>query len=130
MIKPTVGRIALYHPPFEADSGTNERTYAAIICHVWSDTCVNLAVFDNNGVASSQTSVFLYQGDDGTVRPSSQYCEWMPYQKAVAEGMIPPMIPPVLHVKPEAQSTLEWKVWCDGQFQAPSGDTALPSSDE
>ena len=136
MIKPTVGRIVLYHPPrivlrhppFAADSGTKECTYAAIICHVWSDTCVNLAVFDNNGVASSQTSVFLYQGD--TERPSSQYCEWMPYQKAVAEGMIPPMIPPVLHVKPEAQSTLEWKVWCDGQFQAPSGDTALPSGDK
>ena len=60
MIKPTVGRIVLYHPPFfEADSGTNERTYAAIICFVWNDTCVNLAVFDNIGAASNQTSVFL-----------------------------------------------------------------------
>ena len=83
MIKPTVGRIALYHPPFEADSGTNERTYAAIICHVWSDTCVNLAVFDANGVASNQTSVFLYDGES-TPRPSCSYAEWMPYQMGQA----------------------------------------------
>lgn len=78
MIKPTVGRVVWYHPPFTADSRTNEETLAAIICHVWSDTCVNLAVFDANGTASNQTSVFLYQGDSD--RPSSFYCEWMPYQ--------------------------------------------------
>lgn len=78
MIKPTIGRVVLYHPPFVSDSGSNERTFAAIICHVWSDTCVNLAVFDSNGVVSNQTSVFLFQGE--SERPASSYCEWMPYQ--------------------------------------------------
>ena len=97
MIKPTVGRVVLYHPPFTPDSGTNERTLAAIVCHVWSDTCVNLAVFDENGVASNQTSVFLYQGD--SERPSSQYAEWMPYQKAVAAGQVAP----TLHATDEAK---------------------------
>lgn len=78
MISPTVGRVVLYHPALTPDSGSNERTLAAIVCHVWSDNCVNLAVFDENGIASNHTSVFLYQGD--TERPSSQYAEWMTYQ--------------------------------------------------
>ena len=82
MIQPTIGRIVLYHPPFEPDSGSNERTYAAIVCHVWSDTCVNLAVFDSNGSVSSKTSVLLFQGE--SERPSSSYAEWMPYQKGQA----------------------------------------------
>jgi hypothetical protein len=82
MIKPTIGRVVWYHPAFQPDSGSNERTLAAIICHVWSDSCVNLAVFDANGVASSQTSVFLFQGD--SERPGSQYAEWMPYQQGQA----------------------------------------------
>ena len=82
MIKPTIGRVVWYHPPFQADSGSNETTQAAIICHVWSDTCVNLAIFDSNGKASNQTSVFLFQGD--SERPSSQYAEWMPYQQGQA----------------------------------------------
>jgi hypothetical protein len=82
MIQPTIGRVVLYHPAFTPDSSSNERTFAAIICHVWSDTCVNLAVFDSNGVAGSQTSVFLFQGD--SERPSSCYAEWMPYQKGQA----------------------------------------------
>lgn len=82
MIKPTIGRVVLYHPPFVPDSGSNEQTFAALVCHVWSDTCVNLAIFDSNGVASNQTSVFLYQGDSD--RPGSSYAEWMPYQQGQA----------------------------------------------
>lgn len=88
MIKPTIGRVVWYHPPFTPDSGSNERTLAAIVCHVWSDTCVNLAVFDANGVASNQTSVFLFQGD--SERPSSCYCEWMPYQIGQAKSQAAP----------------------------------------
>jgi hypothetical protein len=82
MIKPTIGRVVLFHPAFVPDSGINEQTFAAIVCYVHSDTMVNLAVFDNNGVYSAQTSVFLFQGD--TERPGSYYCEWMPYQQGQA----------------------------------------------
>jgi hypothetical protein len=82
MIKPTIGRVVWYHPAFQPDSGSNENTHAAIICHVWSDTCVNLAFFDANGIAGSQTSVFLFQGEGE--RPSSCYAEWMPYQQGQA----------------------------------------------
>jgi hypothetical protein len=78
MIKPTIGRVVWYHPAFASDSGSNEYTLAALVCHVHSDTSVNLAVFDSNGVAASKTSVFLFQGEG--VRPSFPYAEWMPYQ--------------------------------------------------
>lgn len=79
MIQPTIGRVVWYHPETSTEA---EQPYAALVCHVWSDTVVNLAVFDSNGVATNKTSVFLYQGD--TDRPSSSYCEWMPYQKGQA----------------------------------------------
>jgi hypothetical protein len=84
VIKPTIGRVVWYHPPFVPDSGSNEQTFAAIVCCVWSDTCVNLAVFDSNGVVSSQTSVNLWQFDSDISRPASGYAEWMPYQQGQA----------------------------------------------
>ena len=79
MIKPTIGRVVWFHP---AGSTPEEQPLVAIIAHVWSDTCINLAVFDTNGVASNQTSIFLFQGDGE--RPSSLYAEWMPYQQGQA----------------------------------------------
>jgi len=41
---------------------------------------VNLAFFDQNGVANAATSVRLLQDDD-TPDPLGFYAEWMPYQK-------------------------------------------------
>lgn len=79
MIKPTIGRVVWFHP---AGSTAQEQPNAAIISYVWSDTMVNLAVFDANGVASNSTSVTLYQGDGE--RPTSYYAEWMPYQQGQA----------------------------------------------
>ncbi len=93
MIKPTVGRIVHYHPdPFDniAPGIPGGAPLAAIIATVWSDTCVNLAVFDANGVSCSRTSVLLWQ--EGNARPSNSFCEWMPYQKQVAAGEIPPVL--------------------------------------
>lgn len=79
MIKPTISRVVWFHP-----SGTSEdkQPLAAIVCYVHSDECVNLAIFDENGVASSATSRFLWQGDGE--RPTGDYAEWMPYQKGQA----------------------------------------------
>lgn len=53
--KPSVGRVVHY-------VSSLGQHWAAIITHVWSDSCVNLAVFDSNGVASNATSV-CYDGD-------------------------------------------------------------------
>lgn len=46
MIQPTVGRVVWYYPPGHQP---HEQPYAAIVAHVWSDTCVNLAIFNANG---------------------------------------------------------------------------------
>jgi hypothetical protein len=83
MIQPTVGRVVWYHPS-KSDPGFDgtQNPLAAIVAHVWTDSCVNLAIFDRNGCTFNRTSVFLYQGD--TDRPSDQYAEWMPYQKGQA----------------------------------------------
>ncbi len=85
MIKPTVGRVVWYTPSaddHEEMAAAQLQPLAAIVAHVWSDTCVNLAVFDANGIAHNRTSVLLVQ-DDGA-RPDGGFCEWMPYQKGQA----------------------------------------------
>jgi hypothetical protein len=78
MISPSIGRVVWYYPPRHPDG---EQPLAAIVAHVWSDTCVNLAIFDANGrpLADPPTSVLLVQ--PGNEVPSGGgYCTWMPYQ--------------------------------------------------
>jgi len=85
MIKPTVGRVVHYYPAAD-DLGAKPdhgQPLAALIARVWSDTCVNLAYMDANGVSYNKTSVLLVQDDDAA-RPGSGYCAWMPYQKGQA----------------------------------------------
>jgi hypothetical protein len=88
IIKPTVGRIVWFHPSALIGESGFAAPYpgeplAAIVAKVWSDTCVNLTVFDANGVAHSRTYVLLLQ--DGNPTPEGGYfCEWMPYQKGQA----------------------------------------------
>ena len=81
MIKPTIGRVLWFYDENHTE-GAQPKT--ALVCHVWSDTCVNLAVFDTNGVASNRTSVLLWQGEDAH-RPSAMFAEWMPYQVGQAK---------------------------------------------
>lgn len=85
MIIPTVGRIVWY-TPFETDLcpiwREGDQPLAAIITYAWSDTCVNLAVFNQNGKSFGKTSVLLVQDD--APRPARGFCEWMPYQKGQA----------------------------------------------
>lgn len=83
MTKPTVGRVLLFTPSANDTITRNGKLpLAAIIACIWSDTCVNLAVFDANGAAHSRTSVPLIQ--DESPKPDGYFCEWMQYQKGQA----------------------------------------------
>ena len=87
MIVPTVGRMVLFRPDrYFTGAWTEGEPLPAIVCKVWSPSMVNLSVFDANGQQHSVTSVELAQ--EGCEAPSGRYCEWMPYQKAVASGQI------------------------------------------
>lgn len=82
MIQPTVGRVVWYYPAGEAE----KPPMAAIVAAVWSDTCVNLAIFDRSGrpFEKPPTSILLLQDDNP--RPSGgNFCAWMPYQVGQAK---------------------------------------------
>lgn len=83
MIKPTVGRVVWYYPKGHTNG---EQPHAAIIAHVWSDTCVNLAIFDANGqpYPPGKTSILLVQ-EGAPIPTGGDYCTWMPYQMGQAQ---------------------------------------------
>lgn len=86
MIKPTIGRVVWLHRPDSIDQSQPE---AALVTYVHSDTCINVAGFNANGVPFALTSVYLDQGDSpksADVEGSllAVYAEWMPYQKGQA----------------------------------------------
>ena len=83
IIQPTVGRVVWFHPSDDDVMARGSGTLAAIVANVWSDTCVNLAVFDGNGNHHSRTSVLLVQ-EGNPVPTGGMWCEWMPYQKGQA----------------------------------------------
>lgn len=85
MIKPTIGRVVWFW-----GNSPQTQPMAAIVCYVQNDTMVNLAIFDASGTVHAETSVYLYQGDGE--RPAGRFAEWMPYQKAVAEGRTAPTL--------------------------------------
>ena len=97
IIKPTVGRVVWYYPPTNSgESGfarhsTPGEPLAAIIARVWNDNCVNLSVFDANGIAHSRTSVTLIHDDDS--KTDSGHCRWMPFQKGQAAKQDAPATP-------------------------------------
>lgn len=85
MIKPTIGRVVLFHPfpGSDLDQITPRPPHmAALVAYVWSDSMVNLTVFDANGTPHGVTSVELVQ--DGEDSRGGHWCEWMPYQKGQA----------------------------------------------
>ena len=103
MIKPTVGRVVWYWPHKDDHQIVKggDQPLAAFVSHVWNDTCVNLAVFDANGVAFSRTSVLLVQ--EGNPVPDSNFAEWIPYQIGQAKKHEP-------KIEPDTQSEFPFLV--------------------
>jgi hypothetical protein len=86
MIKPTIGRVVWFHPGawdhVNLTRPDPSQPLAALVVYVWSDRMVNLAVFDQNGIAHGRTSVPLVQ--EGDMVPAEFFAEWMPFQKGQA----------------------------------------------
>jgi hypothetical protein len=83
VIAPTIGRVVWYYPSGRTPPAQPQ---VALIAHVWSDTCVNLAIFDDNGqpYPPGCTSVLLVQ-EGNPVPTGGNYCCWMPYQIGQAQ---------------------------------------------
>jgi hypothetical protein len=77
MISPTVGRVVHY---FHSGCGP----FAAHICWVHSDTCVNLMWISDQGIPHGATSVQLLQDADKPPEHGT-YCKWMEYQVTKAK---------------------------------------------
>lgn len=71
MQKPSLGQIVHYRAP--GDKGAVGNVSAAIITCVFSDNCVNLAIFKDGGPMDGDTSVPLYEED-----PGEWGCWWPP----------------------------------------------------
>lgn len=83
LIKPTVGRMVWYRPHTYEMTHKHNQPLASIVTHVWSDTCVNLHVFGDNGAhLPARTSVTFAHG-----RPAQPgECEWPEHQRGQARA--------------------------------------------
>jgi hypothetical protein len=101
MIVPTIGRVVWYRPsPKDCAqmSLISDQPLKADVVYVHGNGLVNLRIIDHLGAPHARQSIPLRQ--DGDPEPTYDgkpvgYCEWMPYQKAVAKGEIAP----TLHTK-------------------------------
>jgi hypothetical protein len=80
MIKPTVGRVVHFRLAPSASNGAmqiydKDAPLCALVTYVWSDTCVNLIVFDHAGSGHPRTSVPI-----NNTAGAGWWAEWMPYQ--------------------------------------------------
>lgn len=93
MIEPTIGRQVWYHG--SADDKHlykyGEQPMAATVVFVQDSRRVNLSVLDHAGLQHVYPGVPLLQDDD-LIPNTGHYCQWMPYQKAVASGAIQPAL--------------------------------------
>ena len=87
-MKPTVGRMVHFYSGDIADQSNvaGAGPYPAVITRVWSDTCVNLTVFPDNGVGLLHfTSVANHMPED-RANMIGRAWEWPPRE---AEGPVP-----------------------------------------
>ena len=87
MQTPTVGRVLLYRPLTSVPTLPGTQPLAAIVTYVWSNTLVNLAVFNADGNCSGQTSVMLIAPNEPKPE-NGGYCFWPVFQ-----GGLPPVSP-------------------------------------
>jgi hypothetical protein len=95
MIEPTNGRVVWFHPAANdiplADQYRGQ-PFAAIVCDVHTSYLINVMVVAKDGYPHPRRDVVLKQGDGEGQEFIGAYCEWMPYQKAVAKGERPPAL--------------------------------------
>jgi hypothetical protein len=84
LISPSIGRVVWFYKFGKTQSDAGEQPHAALVAHVWTDRCVNLACFDANGTPYASTSVTLLQGDEEPLGQTPFAC-WMPYQVGQAK---------------------------------------------
>lgn len=90
MIKPTIGRQVWFWFYSQDRSDPRQQAQAATVCYVHHDRLVNLDVVSHEGHHTPRYAIELRQDDDPEFN-DRDYCEWMPYQKQVAAGEIPPV---------------------------------------
>lgn len=77
MIKPTIGRVVLFHP-MQIDPDWPKEVHAAVICKVHEGGKVNLCAFDGNGRPYNMTHIEIMQA--GAQLPEFDYCEIRPFE--------------------------------------------------
>lgn len=86
-MKPTIGRVVLYHPlPDEVDH-EHSQAFPALVCHVHNEEGTSIAIggFTDQGQPFSRSKLNFV---DGTSCSAGEAC-WMEYQKAVEKaGML------------------------------------------
>ena len=95
MMIPAIGRVVYFRPGNGARFRMRIRDQAqpcrADIVYVWNDRNIAVNVDDHEGQRHYFSPVVLIQ--DGEKPPEGlSYCEWMPYQIAVAKGQIQPTL--------------------------------------
>lgn len=81
MIKPTVGRVVWFLAPNDPIQADKSQPLDAHIVYVHSDTLINIAGFNQDGISFAKTSVFLRADSSVATTGNSFWCEWMPYQQ-------------------------------------------------
>jgi hypothetical protein len=92
VIKPTIGLVVWYWSCAEEATEAEAQARPGLVCYVYQDGCINVAVFDRNGDLRPSSKLPLFQGEPGEQRPNGPHCEWMPYQKGQASKQEAPAI--------------------------------------
>lgn len=88
VIQPTVGRIVYFYP--RGFAAPVEQPLPAIVTAVWSDRCINAAVFLPDGAPMPnppQKIPLVQPGDVQSPTMNCPLCTWMPYQVEKAEQL-------------------------------------------